>query len=147
MAEEAKVAAIRAQAEGGDARAMSKLGIAYRDGERGLKQDKKQAFTWFKQAADLQDPTALTSCGAAYLNAHGVERSISRGVSMVTMAAERGSEHACGILGRANAEGRHGFDQDPQEATRWYRQMQTCGIRNASEAGRERAAVWLREHP
>ena len=39
MKEEAEVAAIRARAEGGDARAMKRLGFAYRDGERGLKQD------------------------------------------------------------------------------------------------------------
>ena len=147
MAEEAEVAALREKAEGGDAIAMQRLGFAYRDGKRGLKQDKKQAFTWFKRAADLRDIFALAACGQAYLNGHGVERSISRGVSMVTMAAALGSEHACGKLGRANAEGRHGFDKDEQEATRWYREMQKCGIRDASELMRERAAAWLREHP
>ena len=147
MAEEAEVAALRAKAEGGDAVAMRRLGIAYRDGTRGLKQDKKQAFTWFKRAADLKEVYALAECGVSYLNGHGVERSISRGVSMVTMAAERGSEHACGVLARANAEGRHGFDRDPQEATRWYREMQKCSTRNAAGELREKAAAWLREHP
>ena len=58
-----------------------------------------------------------------------------------------GSEHACGLLGRANAEGRHGFDQDPQEATRWYREMQKCDLRNCPEEYREGSAAWLREHP
>jgi len=63
------------------------------------------------------------------------------------MAAALESEHACGILGQLNAKGLHGFDKDPQEATRWYREMQKCGTRNASEAMREQAAAWLREHP
>ena len=58
-----------------------------------------------------------------------------------------GSEHACAILGLANAEGRFGFDKDPQEATRWYREMQTSDLRNSVEAHREQAAAWLREHP
>ena len=66
---------------------------------------------------------------------------------MLGMAAALGSEHACGILGRANADGRHGLDKDPQEATRMYREMQKCDCRGSTEAGRERAAAWLREHP
>ena len=66
---------------------------------------------------------------------------------MHARAAELGSEHACGVLGLANAEGRHGLDKDPQEATRWYREMQTCGHRDSTEAMRKLAAAWLREHP
>ena len=49
-AEEAVVAALRAQAEGGDANAMRKLGFAYRDGKLGLKQDRKQAYWWLDEA-------------------------------------------------------------------------------------------------
>jgi len=146
MAEEAEVAALRAQAEGGDATAMRWLGISYRDGKRGLKQDYTQAFTWLKRAADLKDARALTACGNAYLAGQGVEKSIVRAVSMFSMAAGMGSEHACSVLGLANVMG-VGFDKDEQEATRWYREMQKCGTRNASEEMRERAAAWLREHP
>ena len=147
MAEEAEVAALRAQAEGGDAKAMRWLGFAYRDGKRGLKQDRKQAFTWFKRAADLKDACSLAVCGSAYLLGQGVERSISRGVAMTALAAGMGSEHACGLLDCANATGVYGFDKDPQEATRWFREMQKCDIRDSSEGNRERAVAWLREHP
>ena len=147
MKEEAEVAALRARAEGGDASAMKSLGFSYRDGKRGLKKDYTQAFTWFKRAADLREAHALTACGHAYLSGEGVERSISRGFIMLGRAAERGSEHACGLLGWANAEGRHGLDKDPQEATRWYREMQKCAHRDSADASREKAAAWLREHP
>ena len=41
---------------------------------------------------------------------------------MVSVAATLGSELACGILSRANAEGRYGLDKKPQEAARWYRE-------------------------
>merc|ERR1712129_295324 len=102
---------------------------------------------WFKRAADLKDVGALTACGLAYLNGNGVERSIGRGHSMLGLAAGMGSEHACAILGRTNAKGRHGFDKNPQEATRWYREMQKCASRDSSEETREKAAAWLREHP
>ena len=77
----------------------------------------------------------------------GVERSSSRGLAMIGMAAGMGSEHACQILGRANAEGRHGFDKNPHEATWWYSEMKTCKCRNSNEEGRRRADAWLREHP
>ena len=147
VAEEAEVAALRVKAEGGDACAMYALGCAYQEGERGLKKDEAQAFTWLKRAADLKDVHALTNCGVAYLNGWGVERSPIRGLMMLSAAAALGSEHACAILGLVNAEGRDGLDKDPQEATRWYRKMETCESCNASEDYRKQAAAWLREHP
>ena len=63
------------------------------------------------------------------------------------MGAVLGSEHACGLLGRANAQGLCGLDKNPQEATRWYREMQKCDCRDSIEEDRERAAAWLRGHP
>ena len=62
-------------------------------------------------------------------------------------AAALRSEEACATLAKANEEGRYGFDKNPQEATRWYREMQKCDCRDSVEKGRERAAAWLREHP
>ena len=102
---------------------------------------------WFKRAADLKDVDGLTSCGVLYLNGRGVERSATRGLMMLTAAATLGSEHACAILGWANADGRFGLDKDPQEATRWYREMQKCDSLKTTDAYRERAAAWLRDHP
>ena len=66
---------------------------------------------------------------------------------MLGMAVTLESEHACGILGQANAEGLDGFEKDPQEATRWYREMQKCDCCDSVEESREDAAAWLREHP
>ena len=147
MAEEAEVAAIRAKAEGGDAEAMTELADCYDDGSRGLKKDFTQSFMWYKRAADLKDVHALTDCGIAYLNGQGVERSNIRGYTMLGGAALLGSEHACGILGQANAEGLDGFEKNPQEATRFYREMQKCDTLNSIEEVRGKAAAWLREHP
>ena len=147
MAEEAEVGALRARADGGDASAMDVLGCAYRDGTHGLKKDLTQAFTWLKRSADLKNVHGLTSCGILYLDGRGVERSHIRGFIMLGEAAALGSEHACGVLGLFNAEGLNGLDKDQQEATRWYREMQKCGLRNSVEEYREKAAAWLREHP
>ena len=147
MAEEVEVAAIRVKAEGGDAVAMRSLGSSYRDGKRGLKKDATQSFMWLKRAADLNEVLALMECGVAYLRGEGVEQSFIRACSMLSVAATLGSEHACGILGLANAEGVGGIDKNPQEATRWYRKMQKCACRDSTEETREQAAAWLLEHP
>ena len=104
---------------------------------------------WLKRAADRKDVDALTVCGVSYVNGEGVEQSIVRGYTMLGVAGGMGSEHACGLLGEVNAEGRHGFDKDPQEATRWYREMLNpkCNRCTSSEEFREQAAAWLRDHP
>ena len=144
---QAQVAALRARAEAGEAHAMGRLGFSYRDGTRGLKKDPKEAFKWFKKAADLRDPPAATSCGVAYINGSGVERNHTRGISMITIAATLGSEHACSVLGWANECGHHGFNKDEAEATRWYKEMQKCACRDSVDVYRQRAMKWLREHP
>ena len=146
-AEDEALRAARVAAEGGDASAMCALGYAYRDGAPGLKKDRTQAFTWFKRAADLKDPCGLANCGVFYVNGWGVKRSQGRALIMLGQAAGLGSEQACALLGRANAEGLDVLDKNPQEATRWFREMQRCKSRDASEKLRERAAAWLRDHP
>ena len=147
MAEEAEVAAVRSKAEGGNAVAMRMLGFVYHNGTHGLKQDLARSFMWAKRAADLKDLHAITWCGIAYLDGNGVEVSHTRGFTMLGWAAALGSEHACGTLGQLNEEGRYGYDKNPQEATRLYREMQKCDYLNSSEITRERAAAWLRFHP
>jgi TPR repeat protein len=147
MAEEAEVVALRAEAEGGNADSMCALAQRYDAGTHGLRKDFAQSFKWYKRAADLKHVFGLTNCGVAYLVGEGVERSGTRGIAMLGAAAALGSEHACALLGEANAEGFYGFDADPQEATRWYREMQKCATRGSPDEYREQAAAWLREHP
>ena len=97
--------ALRAEAEGGDAQSMCELAQRYDRGTHGLKKDFAQSFKWFKRAADLKNRCGLTNSGIAYLYGEGVERSCPRGIAMLGAAAALGSEHACAILGQANAEG------------------------------------------
>lgn len=143
----AQVTALRAKAAEGDAHAMGRLGFSYRDGTRGLKKDSKEAFYWFKKAADLKDPPSACSCGVAYINGSGVERNHTRGISMVTIAAMLGSEHACSVLAWASECGHHGFNKDPEEATKWYKEMQKAPCRDSTDVYRDRATKWLLAHP
>ncbi|MBN38455.1 MAG: hypothetical protein CMI29_08320 [Opitutae bacterium] len=136
--------ALQAKANAGDARAMGSLGFSYRDGTRGFEVDKAAAFEWFKKAAILRDPPAATACAIAYIKGDGVARNLSRAISMLTFAATLGSEHACAILGQSNQRGHHGFEQNFEEATYWYKEMGKCKIRDSVDAYRDRASEWLR---
>jgi len=146
-ANHAQVQLLITRAEQGDASAMGRLGFAYRDGTRGLAKDDKKAFKYFKKAADLGDPPAATSCGVAYINGSGVPKSHTRGIFYITKASTMGSEHAYAILAWANECGHHGFDKDADEATRLYKLMQNCTIRDSVKDYRVRCAAWLAEHP
>ena len=133
--------------EDGDAGAMCSLGFMYRDSLHGLARDEAQAFKWFGHAADLGEPSALTSFGYMYCQGKGVEANLSRGAVCLGRAAALGSEHACYLLGLYHKDGSCGFDKDVAAASYWSRQMATCPLRNSTEQSREKAAEWLRNYP
>ena len=100
-------------------------------------------------AAEQQQSQPTVSRQISALEEHLGVRLLQRTTRALTLTEEGRTyyQHACAMLGVSNAEGRHGFDKDPQEATRWYREMQTCDCRDSSEMTREKAAAWLHEHP
>ena len=147
MAEEVVVAALRQRAEGGDSDGMVQLGEWYYNGTNGLKKDHALSFMWYMRAADLKNVRGLTYCGTLYINGQGVERQKTRGLVMIGMAAVLGSQRACALLGQANEHGRWGLEHNPQEATRWYREMQKCDHCEAEKVHCKDAAAWLRRHP
>ena len=68
-------------------------------------------------------------------------------MSHVSVAAERGSQLGCCLLGDWFAQGVHGLPQDAKQATTWYRKMGTCEVQDAVIVrGLEETAAWLREH-
>ena len=42
---------------------------------------------------------------------------------------------------------RFGLPKNPDEARHWYSKLLGCAIKDVSQAGRDRAAAWLRDHP
>ena len=143
--EEKRVAETRRKAEGGDRDAMRDLGFWYRDGEKGLAVDLKQAFEYFERAAELDEPTALSACAQALLEGKGVERDTARGHFMLGAGCALGAEHACYLKGFGHQLGLWGLKKDDKQATRWFRKMPGCSVKN-SAGNREKAAKWLREH-
>jgi len=143
--EEERVAETRRKAEGGDRDAMAELGFWYKDGQKGLAVDLKQSFEWFERAAELDEPTALSACAQALLEGKGVERDTARGHFMLGAGCALGAEHACYLKGFGHQLGLWGLKKDDKQATRWFRKMPGCSVKN-SAGNREKAAKWLREH-
>jgi len=143
--DEERVADLRRKAEAGDAAAMMDLHFAYRDADYGLKKDEKQAFAWAKRAADSDNVSGLTELADCYALGIGVDENEARALFHNARAADRGSEIACYAVAQANRLGLLGLEKDPVEASKWYRKMATCAIKNASQSARDKAAEWLHE--
>ena len=77
----------------------------------------------------------------------GVPKCPVRGAMLLGEAAWRGSKNACYNLGRAYAKGVWGFPKDETMARRYYSMVASATIENCSDAHKEEAATWLREHP
>ena len=70
-----------------------------------------------------------------------------RGAMLLGDAAGRGSKAACYTLGRAYADGLWGCPKDEKMARRYFSMVASASIENCSDAHKEEAATWLREHP
>ena len=77
----------------------------------------------------------------------GVPKCLARGATLLSDAAGRGSKNACYTLGRAYAKGLWGCPEDEKMARRYFSVMSSASIENCSDANKEQAATWLREHP
>ena len=146
LMDEQIVATVRRMAEEGDGEAMAHLAHWYYRGEKGLPVDPIASVEWYGGGHDAGDLTCTTQLGTCHARGIGVERDASRGVELWRDAAERGSQHACFILGGCFAVGRHGVSRDASEAARWYRAMADATHRDAPHEQLERAEAWLREH-
>ena len=136
----------RRAAEAGDGLAMSNLALLYRNGQRGLEQDYAKCFEWASKSHRAGCASGTRILGICYLDGHGVEQHVAFGVQLNTLAAERGSAGACCILGDLFVGGID-LPQNLDEARYWFSKVPSCAIKDLSQAGRDRAATWLREHP
>lgn len=75
------------EAEAGDRRAQSRLGVMYRVG-RGVEQDDAQAFRWLREAALAGDPAAQHYIGLFYLSGVGTEIDLDAAALWLRRCAE-----------------------------------------------------------
>ena len=147
LKEEEEVAEWLRKAEAGDGTAMYNLGLWYELGKKGLAKDEAKAFECFKKSHEAGNAGGTSCLGRCYLYGYGVPKCPMRGSTLLSQAAERGSKYACYNLGLAYAGGDWGFPKDEKMARRYFSMVASASIEDCTDAGKEKAATWLREHP
>jgi TPR repeat protein len=147
LEEEEEVAEWLRKAEAGDGAAMYILGLWYENGTKGLVKDLAKTFEWYEKSHEAGHASGTCNLGVCYLDGDGVPKCLVRASTLMSQAAERGSQCACGNLGRAYAEGIWGFPKDEKMARRYYSMVASAKNDDCSDGRKEQAATWLREHP
>lgn len=121
------LSAKKRMAEGGDGEAQLMMGVAYADGENGLKQDFEKAFYWFEKSADNGIVDAQWQLGLLYFEGEGTPRDDDKGLYWVRKAAENGQMEAQNQMGLFYGTGYDFLEKDELEALRWYRKAADQG--------------------
>ena len=96
---------------------------------KGVKQDLREAFVWFRKAAEQNEPTAQFNMGAALEvgdEKAGIPQNIEAAVQWYTKSANQGNSAAQYNLGTLYDNGK-GVPQDPQKSVEFYRQSAEQG--------------------
>ena len=108
MKEKEEVEEMRCLAEASNGGAMCNLGHWYKHGEKGLAKDEAKAFEWFEKSHEAGNVCGSGHLGRCYLLGYGVPTCQaldqvwrSRGATLLSEAAGRGSKRACFNLGFA----------------------------------------------
>ena len=120
---EKEVNEIRAKAEGGDGYSMWRLGVRYRQGVLGLRENAEQARAWYERSAAVHDPRGMSAFGEALLHGIGGSADTSLGLVLVTEAAANGSDFGAYTLGKCFFYGDFGLTKDPVRARFWLKKV------------------------
>jgi TPR repeat protein len=116
----------KTSAEGGDASAQFRLGLAYSRGE-GVPKDIVEALKWYRRAAEGGHLDAQVKLGLAYARGEGVALDRSEAVKWYLQAAGEGDPNAQFCLGEAYYFGL-GVPQNVEEAVRWWKEAASGGV-------------------
>ena len=115
----AVLAAMRPQAERGDAEAQVMLGRCYENG-LGVSRNAATAASWYQKAAQQGNTVAQTLLAYCYQTGDGVPQSMERAVQLFHGAAERGNAEAQYRLGVLLHNGGNGVVRDRNTAAQWF---------------------------
>jgi len=123
-----KLALIRRHVENEVPEAITYLGNAYREGDLGLRSDKK-AVKLYKRAVELGDVDATLNLGYAYRKGEGVKMNEKKGGQLYRMAADRGSARAqCNV---GNMLLKEETDESEQKAFEYFKLSAAQGFADA----------------
>ncbi|MCU0870513.1 MAG: sel1 repeat family protein [Burkholderiales bacterium] len=110
----------------GDPRALNNIGWLYARGEGGVKQDFKEAMSWWKFSAKRGYTVAMNNVGMLYANGQGVDQSYEEAFKWWMRSAERGNAWAMNAVGDLYEQGQ-GVPQNYELALTWYREASREG--------------------
>jgi uncharacterized protein len=117
----------RVEAQQGNSRAKTMLGVMYYNGQ-GVDKDYKEALVWFMRAAAQGNAMAQSNLGLMHSKGQGgLVQDYKEAVRWYRLAAQQGSSIAQHNLGTNYREGK-GVAQDYKEAVRWYRLAAEQGV-------------------
>ena len=119
------VKALTDAAEGGDPRAMTRLGSLCWYGHS-IALDRDRAVVWWRNAAKAGESGAMANLGYCYAHGEGVERDMSQALDWYRMGAEAGNGLAMANLGYCYAHG-EGVERDKKRAVYWYERGAEAG--------------------
>ena len=123
-----QLARLRRHVENEVPEAINFLGNAYRDGDLGLRSDKK-AVKLYKRAVELGDVDAMVNLGYAYDNGEGVKMNKKNGRQLYQMAADRG--HANAQFNLAHMLLEEQYDESQREGFEYLKLSAAQGFANA----------------
>jgi len=129
-----------AKAENGNLKAQYDVGNMYLKGQ-GTLQDAKQAFKWFKQAAEKDYSRAQYKLGYLYHRGEGTKRDNNKAFKWVSKSAYQGYKPAMYYLGKLYAAG-NGVATNTEEAMKWHKKAYAAGY-NPAKREIERLEVKL----
>lgn len=116
---------IRYQAEQGKADYQYLYGASYEYGW-GVDMDLKQAYTWYKKAADQQQPASYNAIGNLYRTGNGVKQDAKEALRWYQLGADAGNAQAMLNVGNCYYFGM-GVEKDLAKAVNWWQQSADKG--------------------
>ena len=137
----------RAKADGGDGKAMYRLGMWYQFGLRGLAEDTTQARAWYGRSAAVRYPKGMARFGECLMCGRGGSKNHALGLVMVSQAAALGSDLAAYLLGYAFSKGTWGLPKLRAQGQFWIKKVVDgeCEVKHLNDNDLAKAAGWLRE--
>lgn len=114
-----EVAALRKQAQAGDAASQVSLGRMYLDG-KGVPLDMSQGVMWLGKAAEQGHPHAQYLLGVLYAEGSSVPKDERTALSWFSKAATQGNVSAQVFLGAIYAKGTNDVTRNPVTAYIWW---------------------------
>jgi TPR repeat protein len=117
-------------AEAGNAEAQGNLGLIYKDGLGGIKQDLLTAANWLALAGSQGHIASQNRLAGMFENGQGVPKSMPEAARWYQMAAEAGDKTAQNNLGVFYRDG-IGMEMNVAKALAWFQKSADQGYTNA----------------